>query len=57
MNTIEYHSGAWEAYVRDTLYPRALEAEKAVTEKREQWEAARQAEKTARLNDAATFGA
>ena len=50
-----YHGGAWESYVKDVLYPKAVEAKKVADEKREQRKLAEAAKNSARLNDEATF--
>lgn len=54
-HTQEYHPGAWEKYVSDELYPKALEAEEKYNERMEQRKQQQRSVKFGALNDKATF--
>lgn len=54
-NTQEFHGGAWEKYVENILFPRALEAKAAYEEKCKRREEEQRRIKCAPLNDSAVF--
>jgi len=54
-HTQEFHGGAWEKYVSDTLYPAALIAKEKYLELQEQRKNKEIKKKSARLNDSLVF--